>query len=567
MATSSIVARQAADATTTEIVRRSLESGAEQMKRALIRTAFSPVIYEGLDFAVALYDPRARLLAQAPSLPVFMGTLNFCIEAAFEGVGGESELADGDILVYNLPYSSGTHQQDVAMIMPVFGGGNLVGYSAIKAHWLDLGAKDPYCTDTEDIFQEGLIFPGVKLYSAGVLDDGIFRMALANSRVPKSVAGDIEAQVVGVRAGASELRRVVERFGLPTFESAVEQIFDQGEALVRNYFTSFPDGTYVGHGKLDNDGIDDTPIPYEVIVEVDGSDVRIDYSRSPEEQLGPVNSPLPITVSASRVAIAMLAGAGESPNEGSFRAIEVLTRPGSMFDPNPPVACFLGTWSSQQAIEVIYRALAEADPTAVPAASGADTCVLTWWGKRAESGETWADGITHPVGQGAHSAGDGASSLMYLSDAGTRFAPVEVWESRNPWYVEQLALAQDSCGAGEHRGGLGINIAFHLLEDCWMTSATDRTTTPPPGLSGGGEARPNRIVVRRPDEDAERYFGKVTRLAIPKDTVVEMQTGGGGGYGDPARRPTEIVNRDLEEGYVSPGFAARHYARQVDQTG
>ena len=159
-----------ADPITTEVIRHGLNSAAEQMKRALIRTAFSPVIYEVLDFAVAIYDRRVRLLAQAPALPLFMGTMSFCVEGAVEAVGGEDALERGDIILYNVPYGTGSHPQDAAVVMPVFlGDEGLIGYTTIKGHWLDIGGKEPYSTDTVDVFQEGTIFPGVKLYRRGEL--------------------------------------------------------------------------------------------------------------------------------------------------------------------------------------------------------------------------------------------------------------------------------------------------------------------------------------------------------------------------------------------------------------
>jgi N-methylhydantoinase B len=331
-----------ADPITTEVIRHGLNSAANQMKRALIRTSFSPIIYEVLDFAVAIYDRQIRLLAQAPSLPMFMGTMNFCVEAAVAAVGGESALDPGDIILYNFPFGTGSHPQDMAVVMPVFlPGGELVGYTTIKGHLLDIGGKEPYSTDTVDVFQEGTVFPGVKLYRRGELVTDIYRMVMANSRVPRMVEGDINAEVVGVRTGAAGLIRVVERFGLDVFHEAVERMYDHGEAVVRSYFEKIPDGRYVGRGVMDNNGLDDNPVPFEVVLEVKGSTVRLDYSTAPDSHPGPINCPLPSTVSASRIAISMLAGSGESPNEGLFRPVEVVTRPGSMFHPLPPAPCFL----------------------------------------------------------------------------------------------------------------------------------------------------------------------------------------------------------------------------------
>ena len=552
-----------ADPVTTEIVRHALYSAANQMKRALVRTAFSPVIYEVLDFAVGIYDRQVRLLGQAPSLPAFMGTLNFCVEGAVEAVGGEEALEPDDIILYNYPYGTGSHAPDTALVMPVFlNGRELIGYTAIKGHFLDIGGKDPYSTDTVDVFQEGTIYPGVKLYKRGILNEDVYRIFIANSRVPKLIAGDLRAEVVGVRTGAEALLRVVERFGLDEFMNAVERMFDHGEAVVRSYFEGIPDGRYLASGQMDNNGLDDEPVPFDVIVEVDGSTVRLDFSRAPDAHPGPINCPIASTVSASRIAISMLAGSGEAPNEGLFRPIEVTTRVGSMFHPLPPSPCFLYLWPALQVIEVIYAALAKAMPQAVPASSGGDLCGLVWWGTREESGEPWADGSPHPVGQGGHQSGDGGT-LMHISESVTRFSPIEVWEARNPWRIEKVEFAPDSCGAGTYRGGLGVDMWFQILEESFVTPHIERTKFPPWGLSGGLRGRPNWCEVRYPD-GSRKKFAKTTRLRIPKGATVELYTGGGGGFGPPAGRDPQAVREDLRAGYISDSHAREHYP-QTDE--
>ena len=534
------------DPVTTEIVRNSLNSAANQMKRALIRTAFSPIIYEVLDFAVAIYDRDVRLLAQAPSVPLFMGTMNFCVEAAVEAVGGEGALEPGDIVLSNDPYRTGTHPQDAALVMPVFlDDGVLVGYTTIKGHWLDIAGKEPYSTDTVDVFQEGTVYPGVKLYSGGQLVEDVWRTIAANTRVPKSVAGDVNAEVVGVRAGAAALVRVVERFGVGPFRESVDRMYDHGEAVVRDYFAKIRDGRYVGRGQLDNNGLDTTPIPFEIVVEVDGSTVRVDYSGAPAAHPGPTNCPLPSTVSASRVAISMLAGGAEAPTEGHFRPIEVVTRPGSMFHPLPPSPIFLAAWPAMQSIEVIYDAIAQAMAGAVPACSGGDLAAIVWWGMREATGEPWADGSPHPVGQGAFAGGDGGT-MMHISESATRFSPVEVWETRNPWLLEKMELAADSCGPARYRSGLGLDFHFHMLEDAFATTLVERSESPPWGLAGGGEGRPNRVALRLPD-GTRREFAKATRLAVPKGATLELMCGGGGRYGPAVER------------YISEAHARKHY--------
>jgi N-methylhydantoinase B len=548
-----------ADPVTTEIVRQGLNAAADQMKRALVRTSFSPVIYEVLDFAAAIYDRDVCLLAQAPSLPVFMGTMNFCVQGAVDAVGGEDALEPGDIILYNDPFGTGSHPQDAAMVMPVFlDDEELIGYTAIKAHWLDIGGKDPYSTDTVDVFQEGTIFPGVKLYSRGRLVSDIFRMATANSRVPKMVAGDINATVVGVRTGASGLLRVVERRGLDAFRTSVAHMYDHGEAIVRDWFSRLPHGRYVGRGEMDDNGVSDDRVPFEVVVDINPGGVRLDFTGTPAQQEGPINCPLPSTVSASRIAIAMLAGGGIAPNEGHFRPIEIVTRPGTMFHPLHPAPCFLYGWAGDQTIEAIYQAIAKAVPTAVPACSGGDICALVWWGEREETGEPWADGSPHPIGHGGSAGGDGGSGLMHISEAATRLTSTEVWEAKNPWLLERVELAQDSCGPGRHRGGLGLDISFRMLEDAWLTSALERTKNRPWGLEGGGEADSNHVELELPGSPRVRY-SKVTRLRVPKGAALHLHTGGGGGFGDPAERDPNAVRADLRDGYISEAHARAHY--------
>ena len=548
-----------ADPITTEVIRHGLNSAAEAIKRTLIRTSMSPIIYEVLDFAAVLYDRRMRLLAQAPSLPFFMGTMSFCIEAAVEEVGGEAGLDPGDIILMNDPYKTGSHPQDAAVVMPVYlPEGELVGYAAIKAHWLDIGAKEIYCTDTTDVFQEGTIFPGVKLYRRGELVEDIQKMAVANSRLPKFVLGDINAEVAGVRAGGRELVRLVQRYGLEVFSNCVERMYDHGEAVVRSYIEKLPDGRYVGRGVMDDDGISDEEIPFEVMLEIEGTTARLDFSNAPAARPGPVNCPIASTVSAARVVMTMLAGGGEAPNEGHFRPIEVVARPGSMFAAQKPQPCFLYGWPAMQATEAVLNAVAEAMPEAVCACSGGDLCAALWYGFREDTGQFWGDGSPHPVGQGASIHGDGQSARLHHIEAATRFAPLEVWEAKNPWLMEFCELAPDSGGPGRNRGGLGPDMAFRFLEDAFAISTIERTKNAPWGLEGGGEGRPNSGELRLPDGTV-KPIAKATGLALPKGSVFVFHCGGGGGYGPPSDRPREKVLEDLREGYITEEHARRHY--------
>ena len=545
------------DPITTQIIRNSLNSAAEQMKRALCRTAMSPIIYEVLDFAAAIYDNHLRLLSQAPSLPLFMGTLNFCIEEAVKGVGGEKNLNNGDIIIYNSPYGTGSHPQDAALVMPVFFENEIIAYTAIKAHWLDIAGKEPYSTDTVDVFQEGTVYPGVKLFSKGELVEDIYKMCLANTRVPNSVAGDINAQAIGVKAGATALKRIVSKYGLTTFREASEEIFDAGEMIVRNYLKKIPNGEYSGSGQMDSNGVEEGLVPFDLKVIIEDEKVILDMSNAPPQQNGPINCPLPSTVSTARVAMSMLAGSNEAPNEGFFRPIEVITKPGTLFHPLSPAPCFLYGWPALQDIEVIYKALGTKFPEKVPASSGGCINGIVYWGQREKSGEPWADGSPHPVGQGASYFGDGAT-CMHHAESATRFAPAEVWENRNPWLINRVELIQDSCVAGKNSGGLVVYFEITMLEDTFATTVCERVKFPPWGLNGGKEALANNCFVIDQDEKSIEV-PKATRIPITKGKRILLQCGGGGGYGDPKERETAKVLDDYKQGYISENYIEKYY--------
>lgn len=552
-----------ADPITTEVVRNGLVTAAEQMKVVLCRAAYSPVIYEMYDFACALFDREVRVLGQGRGMPLFLGTLGPSVKAIVDAVGGEESLRPGDVLFSTYGYEIGSHQQDAAVVLPGFHEGQLVGYAGVKAHHLDVGAKAPYCTDTTDIFQEGTIFPGVKLWREGVRQDDLYRTLVANSRLPQALEGDLNAEVAAAKRGLDELNALIDRHGKPVFDRSVEAMYNHGEALIRSYLADVPDGRYVGRCALDDNGLDRELVPFELVVEIDGSDMIVDFTGAPSQQAGPVNCPYPTTLSAARCALMALAGGAEDANEGHFRPLSIRTTPGTLFHPEPPAPVFIFGATAILAVDVIHRALADALPGKVPAGSGGDICSFMMWGED-ESGELWITGCDHTVGQGAWNAADGGAPLIVIATSGERNIPAEAMEARFPFLVERLELAVDSGGAGERRGGLGIDQHYRVLRNFSLTSAFERSRTPPWGLSGGGEGRPNSWGVRDPHGTFTAY-PKVTGLEIAAGSVVEVRTGGGGGFGDPRARPAEKVLDDVRNGYVSEEAAARDYPH-VDLT-
>lgn len=551
-----------ADPVVTELLRNALNSAADQMKRALVRTSYSPIIYESFDFSTALYDSQVRLLAQAPTQPLFMGTLNFCIESALANVGGVARLRPGDVLIYNWPYGSGSHAQDCSIIAPVFAAtGEHVGFAATKAHWMDIAAKDPYCTDTRDVFQEGVFYPGVKLFREGEPNEDVMQMIRANSRLPEAVLGDVNAQAAACRVGARELLRVFARFGSEKFNCAVERMYQHGEQSMRGFIEQIPDGVYRASGALDSSGVTDEQIRFDWELRIAGSEVDADFTSICAQVDGPMNCPHPTTVAATYLVFAALSRSMSHLNEGCFRPIRITTRPGTLYHPMPPAPCYLYGWATNPLIEGSMRALSAGNPELVAARSGACVLTLIWWGRSNSSGRVWMAGSPLPIGNGASSESDGMTGLN-IGMAFGQIPPLELWEAKFPWLIERCEQAADSAGAGQHAGGPGIDIHWRVLEDCTLTSTIEQTRSEPWGLLGGNGGRRNSAELVFPDGHRES-FSKVTSKHIPAGTLVIVRSGGGGGYGEPRLRPAEKVQRDLRDGYVTAAFAARHYSHAV----
>jgi N-methylhydantoinase B len=550
------------DPISTEIVRFALRSAANQMHVALLRTSVSPIIYETIDFSIAVFDAQMRLLSQSPGLALFLGSMSFVLEAGVRQSGGVEALKPGDVIFLNVPFDTGTHPNDGAVMSPVFSPeGKLVAYVAIKMHLSDVGGKAPYITDSIDSFQEGTLYPAVKLYKAGVLDAELQRLLLANSRVPKQVAGDVAAGVSALQIGTREVLRIIDRIGQERFDIAVEHMLNHSDAEITAFIERLPDGRYEASGKLDNSGVSDTPVPISLAIDIKGSEITFDFTGCKHLAEGPYNSPLPLTVSTCRMAICLLAGC-DLPDEGHFRAISIKTLPKTLFHPEPPAPVFMGYWSCMLALELIFKAISEIDPALVPAGSGGCVCGTMMWGYRDKDGEPWCDGQALPVGQGGSAHGDGIS-FCHTTVGAQRISPVEVWEQKWPLITECEEFITDSCGAGEFRGGPGLRVVYRALEDFHATATIERTQFPPWGIDGGLPASPNDHKVHYPDGSKSKRT-KFTGEFVPRGSRIETLTGGGGGYGDPTKRSRERVAADYHGGYISADYVRRNYPQAVD---
>ena len=544
------------DPITTEVIRYELISAAEEIKRCFKRTTSLAILYELNDFGISIYDADLNLIADVPGIPLFSGTLNYCVRSCIDQVG-LANLAPGDVLTTTVPFDTGSQPIDAALVAPVFAGDEIIAYTTLKAHMGDLGAIDPYPTASTDMFQEGLMMPALHLFRRGELQEPIVRLIEANSRIPKTTATNFLAAASALGVGRRRVEALVGRYGNGVFRSAVETMISHGERIARSAVETIPDGTWEVVDWMDNNGVDAEPVKLCARITVRGSDFTVDLSASAPQQRGPINSPLPGTISACRYVLKSITTPRLPANEGHFRPLKVIAPPGSIFNPQPPAACFLYAWPEQRLFDLIPMALAKAIPERVTAHSGGDCCdfLMVYFDK---NGRGDYGGGVEGVGMGATCDRDGEHALLHHCESGCCNIPNEIEEWRVPLLVERYQLRQDSGGAGKFRGGSGVIKEYHTLESTTAISIAERTeATKTTGIDGGKGGCLNEITYF-PNTTREFKRGKHKAELQSGDRVL-IRSGGGAGWGNPLDRNPEAVVADVIAGYVSPSAAEREY--------
>ena len=550
------------DPITVQVIHNYFLSAAREMERNLIRTSYSTVIYELKDFGLNLYDRQCRMLAEAPGLAVFTRGNDYGLQKTVEFIG-EENMEPGDLILTSYPYWSSAHPPDVLAISPIFALGELVGYAAIKQHWLDLGQKDAgYILDSVDVFQEGLLLPGIKIYKAGVLDQEILNLIRFNNRMPDRCIGDMNAQISSCRTGERRMIELIERFGLDTYYEAVDAILDHSERLTRARLAELPKGTWEAEDWVDDDGIDrDTMLKLKVKVTIADDEFIVDWSGSNPATRGPMNLPIGCTLGVTALAFKGITTPDAPANSGNYRPLKVIAPPGEMMHAIPPSPTFT-IWASLLAPEVILKALSKGLPDRIPACSGGDVFSIMGVGSHPETGQPWLEATNEGVGFGGHAGGDGENAIMHLSEPGCRNVPIEIMENKAPWIIESYQMRQDTGGPGKHRGGVGVSRTYRFLEPATVLALVKKTKTSPWGMNGGHDAVSGKVVVW-PGTDKESANGAVHTPMAAED-VIKNSSGGGGGWGDPKERDPQLVLSDVRDGYVSVRSARENYGVAID---
>lgn len=540
-----------ADPITVAVLQARLSAIAEEMGEAMLRTAYSQILNSSRDFSIALIDAQCRLVAQADHIPVHVGAMPWAAKAL---AARFPDPAPEDVYILNDPYRGGSHLPDLTVFVPVFAAGKLLLWSVVRAHHSDIGGATHggYNPGATEIWQEGLRLPPMRLTENGVLREDLLEMLALNVRHPRDFRGDLAAQIGAARLGGQRLAAVVEEFGADVLQDAIEAMLDAAERHARAIVAGWADGVYEGEAVLDDDGFDRTDIVIRARVTKQGSDLTVDLTGSDPQVTGFVNSSHANTQSAVAMAFAFLLDPDLAKNEGAFRPLTVKLQEGTVVwarEGAPVTMCT--SHCSNEIVEAIVVALAPACPERA----------MGGWGRRLRIALSGTDPRTRRrfiwhmfqarPGGGGSVAGDGYSTIgEWHSAGGIKFGSLEVAETRFPLLFETHEWRPGSAGDGRHRGGLGAEMRLRVETEgqAVANTAGEGVVHGARGILGGQDGAPHAYALLALGQAPRPLRSKEVGVPVPAGAVLHIRSGGGGGWGDPARRDPEDRIRDQAEG-------------------
>ncbi|SFN01710.1 hydantoinase B/oxoprolinase family protein [Variovorax sp. OV329] len=546
------------DPVTLAVLRGRLEQVADEMDATLYRSAFNPIIAEAHDACHGLYDAASgdTLVQGKSGLPVFVGAMAFAVRATAKVAEARGGMQEGDIWISNDAYDGGTHANDFKLVKPFFRNGKLYCYMASAAHWHDVGGAVPgnYNPAATECWQEAVQIPPVRIVRNGVLDEDVLAILRANTRLPDSLWGDLNGQLAALELGARRLDGLLDEYGDGLVLQALGELRSRALRLMRAHIASLPDGRYSFEDLLDNDGISREPLTIALDMTVQGEKLTLDFSRSSPQCAGPVNISRATAVAACYVALKHLFP-DVPANAGVLDAVDFVIPDKLVISAERPRPVGGYTETILRMIDVIFSAAAQADPTRAVAQAYGTINALSIAGHRSDAGregQRWVMFSFFGGGHGGHSAGDGlAHGNAPISTA--TIPPLEILEAAYPVRFTEWALRPDSGGDGEHRGGLGAVYEIELLEkDAEVFVFGERGSSPPKGIAGGESGALN--VFRYENEgqwQVPPMVSKMRGIQLVRGERVRLETPGGGGWGDPARRNAKEREADRAMGYVS----------------
>ena len=543
------------DRITVSVVQHRLHAIVEEMGEAMLRTSYSQILNSSRDFSTAICDLEGRLIAQAEHVPIHVGALPWAARSVREFFG--DDIHPGDVFLLNDPYHGGNHLPDLTVFVPVFNGDKPVFWSINRAHQSDIGGAThgAYNAAATEIWQEGIRVTPLRLTDRGEVRRDVLEMLVTNVRHPHDFRGDLAAMIGSAHVGERRLLALAAEFGWPVTNAAIEAVLDGAERQARAVIAEWKDGVYHGEAILDDDGHGFENIFIRATVTKRGSDLVIDLSDSHKQVIGFVNSSFPNMRSAVVVAIAYLIDPHTPKNDGAFRPIEVIAKPGTVVWANPGAPVTLCTnHCGQEIIEAIIKALAPACPDRA----------MAGWGRRfriAIQGRDPRNGkrfIWHMFqarpGGGASPVGDGwPGAGEWQAAGGIKFGSLEVTEVRFPLFFRRHEFRPNSGGDGQYRGGPGgiLEMVAEIAEPALGNTAGDGVRHGACGILGGADGLPHRYTLYSEGRPPRAIKTKEVGIEIRPGDFFLIESGGGGGWGDPARRTQEARAHDLQCGFVA----------------
>jgi N-methylhydantoinase B len=548
------------DPITLEVLRNALPAIANEMSLDLQRSSYNMMIYEVGDYSCAILAPDGALIAQnMGGVSHFVSDLGVVIRDGVQRYGLDG-WAPGDVVLTNHQAVAGQHLNNIVVYTPIFVDESLVGFAAIRAHWIDVGGMSTGFGASSlafDPWGEGLQLDQIKAWEAGVADEKVLKLIRDNIRFPETSLGDLRSQVAACQLAERRLTDLHRRYGSDVVESAIATIFEQTELKCRRAVEEMPDGVYEAESFLDGDPGDPTPIEVKVKITIAGGDMEIDLSGCSPQRATGINGR---TLAGALVAYKALTAPDDPVNEGSFAAAKVIIPEGNIMMARFPAP--MAGWSMilPSVVDTLFRALATAIPDRVAAGHfGILGIPLVFFGTDPQTGRRFVSQSIEGGGWGGRPFEDGESACVSICQGDVRNSPIENMELKVPLLIEERALLQDSGGPGRFRGGLGISVRVRALaEGRWNLNQSRRRGLPPWGLLGGSVGSTPDNLLKRPDEDG---FTSVdaAHVRTPAGTVVIQTSSGGGGWGPALERDPGRVLSDVREGYVSAEAAEQQY--------
>lgn len=532
-----------------EVYKHLFSAIAEEMGVVLRKASFSPNIKERRDFSCAIFDAAGSMIAQAAHIPVHLGSMPLSVKSAIDKFSGYKEpILPEDTIILNDPFLGGTHLPDITLVTPVFTSdisqpsqGALanqpdveestrpIAYVASRAHHADIGGISAGSMPiAQEIYQEGLIIPPVKLINGGKINQDILDLILSNVRTPDERSGDLKAQIGANQRGVLRMIELIQHNGRQEVIHYMQELLHYTERMTRRMISELPAGKFTFEDWLDNNGITDLEIPIRVTVTIDADQALVDFTGSAPQQESSVNAVYAITLSAVNYVFRCLIGLDVPNNSGCMLPVKIIAPVGTIVNASPPAPVAGGNVeTSQRIVDVLLGALAQACPDRIPAASQGtmNNVSIGGWDPFRNHFFTYYETIGG--GTGASSSGDGTSAI-HSHMTNTLNTPVEALEYAYPLQVIRYAIREGSGGDGLYRGGDGISREIKLLSSTQVTLLSERRQTRPYGLEGG---EPGRMGVNKLIRGVEVIDlpGKGTFIALADD-ILSINTPGGGGY-------------------------------------